>query len=120
MKFNIYVGNLSHSVTEEALKAAFEAYGTVTSAKIIKDRFTGEHRGFGFVEMASDEEGRRACQELNGKDLEGRPLRVDESRPREGGNARPSFGARRPSFGDRNGGGSTGGDRGGSRGPRRF
>lgn len=80
---NIYVGNLRYNLSEEALKNIFEEFGDVTSVKIIKDKFSGESKGFGFVEMASDADARRAIAELNGKDIEGRSLRVNEARPRE-------------------------------------
>lgn len=80
---NIYVGNLRYGVTEEALKNLFEQYGEVASVKIIKDRFTGESKGFAFVEMPSDDEARKAIDGLNGKDVDGRSLRINEARPRE-------------------------------------
>jgi cold-inducible RNA-binding protein len=92
---NIYVGNLSHDATEQELRQAFEAFGQVKSAKIIMDRETGQPRGFGFVEMQSDDEAKAAINELNGKPLKGRTLRVNEGRPREersGGGDRPPFG----------------------------
>jgi RNA recognition motif-containing protein len=79
---NIYVGNLSREVTEEDLRQAFEAFGEVTSVKIIKDKHSGESRGFGFVEMASKAEGQSAIDGLNGKELKGRALNVNEARPR--------------------------------------
>ena len=79
---NIYVGNLSYDVDDAALRTAFEAYGEVTSAKVITDRDTGRPRGFGFVEMSSDEEAKAAIEGLNGTDLLGRALRVNEARPR--------------------------------------
>jgi len=80
---NIYVGNLRYGVTEDSLKEIFEAYGEVTTVKIIRDRFSGESKGFGFVEMPSDDEAKKAIAELNGKDMDGRQLRVNEARPRE-------------------------------------
>ena len=80
---NIYVGNLPYSVKSSELREAFEEYGTVTSAEVIFDRRTKRSRGYGFVEMASDQEGRRAIETLNGSDFKGRELRVDESQPRE-------------------------------------
>ncbi|MFH1436936.1 MAG: RNA-binding protein [Pseudomonadota bacterium] len=80
---NIYVGSLAFEVTEDELRKEFEAYGTVSSASVIKDKFTGESRGFGFVEMPNNEEGKAALEALNGKDLKGRNLRVDEARPRD-------------------------------------
>ena len=82
---NIYVGNLSREVTEEDLREAFEAFGQVTSTKIITDRYTGVSRGFGFVEMPARDEAQAAITGLNGKELKGRTLRVDEARPRSEG-----------------------------------
>lgn len=79
---NIYVGNLAFSLTEEALRDAFAAHGEVTSAKIISDRDTGRSKGFGFVEMANDSEANSAIEAINGQDLDGRPVRVNEARPR--------------------------------------
>lgn len=80
---NIYVGNLPYSATENSLKALFETYGEVTTAKIVTDKFTGSSRGFGFIEMTSGSEAQKAIDELNGKDFEGRKIVVNESRPRE-------------------------------------
>ncbi|MCH2446986.1 MAG: RNA-binding protein [Candidatus Marinimicrobia bacterium] len=79
---NLYVGNLSYDMSEENLRTEFAEYGEVQSAKIITDKFTGRSRGFGFVEMNSDDEGKKAMEELNGKDVEGRELVVNEARPR--------------------------------------
>ena len=79
---NIYVGNLTREVTEEDLREAFEAFGEVTSVKIITDRFTGDSRGFGFVEMSNSPEAQSAISGLDGKELKGRSLRVNEARPR--------------------------------------
>ena len=79
---NLYVGNLSYDMSEENLRTQFAEYGEVQSAKIITDKFTGRSRGFGFVEMNSDDEGKKAMEELNGKDFEGRELVVNEARPR--------------------------------------
>ena len=79
---NLYVGNLSYDMSEENLRSEFSEYGEVQSAKIITDKFTGRSRGFGFVEMNSDDEGKKAMEELNGKDIEGRELVVNEARPR--------------------------------------
>ena len=98
----LYVGNLSYECTEDDLKGAFEAFGTVASVNVIKDKFTGNSKGFGFVEMGSKEEGQAAIDELNGQDLKGRPLKVNEAKPRED----------RPRFGGGNGG-SRGGNGGG-------
>ncbi|OOP54924.1 MAG: RNA-binding protein [Candidatus Brocadia carolinensis] len=101
---NIFVGNLSHDVTDNDLQQAFEAFGKVKSVKIIKDLFSGESKGFGFVEMQARAEAQSAITGLNGKDLKGRALNVNEARPRpEGGR----------------GGGRSGGGRGGG-GGRRF
>lgn len=79
---NIYVGNLSYQVSEEELRKAFEAYGQVESAKIIKDNYSARSKGFGFVEMPVDEEGEAAIAGLNGKDLKGRAVTVNKARPR--------------------------------------
>jgi len=100
---NIYAGNLSRDLTESELKEAFEAFGVVTSASIIKDRYTGESRGFGFVEMPNPEEAQAAINGLNGKNLKGRTATVNEARPRQdkprtgfgGGRGRSSSGSRR-------------------------
>jgi len=79
---NIYVGNLPREATEEDLRKAFEEFGEVTSAKIITDKFTGDSRGFGFVEMPNNPEAQSAISGLDGKDLKGRALKVNEARPR--------------------------------------
>jgi RNA recognition motif-containing protein len=79
---NIYVGNLSYDATEDGLKKVFEEHGQVESAKIIIDRYTNRSRGFGFVEMPNDEEGQAAIEALNGAEMEGRNLKVNEARPR--------------------------------------
>ena len=102
---NIYVGNLSRQTTEEDLRKAFEAFGQVESANVIQDKFTGESRGFGFVEMPGKQEAQKAIEEMNGKDLGGRAVNVNEARPkteRRGGGG-----------GGRGGGGRGGGGRGG-------
>ena len=77
---NIYVGNLSRETTEDELRQAFEAFGQVISVKILRDRVTGESNGFGFVEMPVSDEGQTAISELNGKDLKGNPIKVEEGR----------------------------------------
>ena len=82
---NIFVGNLSFSTNEDGLRASFEAHGEVSSAKVITSRETGRSRGFGFVEMPDDEQAKAAISELDGKDLDGRPLKVNEARSKEGG-----------------------------------
>ena len=80
---NIYVGNLSYGMSEDALRDAFGAFGEVSSVKILMDRETGRSRGFGFVEMPNQSEAETAIAGLNGKDLGGRALRINEARPRE-------------------------------------
>jgi len=79
---NIYVGNLSSQTTEDDLRKAFEAFGQVESANVIKDKFTGESRGFGFVQMPSKQEAQKAIEQMNGTDLMGRTVNVNEARPR--------------------------------------
>jgi len=83
MSKNIYVGNLPFSVTDDGLSEMFSSYGTVSSARVIRDKFTDRSRGFGFVEMENDEEAGKAIAELNGKSIEGRALKVSEAQPRE-------------------------------------
>jgi len=86
IRMNIYVGNLSYDATEDDLRQAFEAFGQVASVAVIKDRYTGRSRGFGFVEMSVDDEARTAINDLNGKEIKGRSVTVNEARPRsEGG-----------------------------------
>lgn len=80
---NIYVGNLNYDTTEDELKQAFEQYGQVESVKIISDRYTGRSKGFGFIEMPVDDEARAAIEGLDGSDLGGRNLKVNEAKPRE-------------------------------------
>lgn len=80
---NIYVGNLSYKASEEELRQAFAAYGQVSSVAIIKDAATGQSRGFAFVEMPDATEGQAAITGLNGKEFKGRPLKINEARPRE-------------------------------------
>jgi RNA recognition motif-containing protein len=79
---NVYVGNLSYDLSEEDLKSAFEEYGEVTSAKIVSDRYSGRSKGFGFIEMSSDDEAKAAIEGLSGKELAGRAIVVNEARPR--------------------------------------
>lgn len=79
----IYVGNLSYDTTTDGLREYFEQFGQVNDATVVSDRMTGRSRGFGFVEMANDEEGHAAIEATNGKDLDGRSLTVNEARPRE-------------------------------------
>ena len=79
---NIYVGNLSYNTREDGLRELFESYGEVVSVNVVTDRNTGQSRGFGFVEMANDEEGQKAITELANKECDGRNLNVNEARPR--------------------------------------
>ena len=88
---NIYVGNISYQMSESDLEAAFGEYGTVDSARIITDRATGRSKGFGFVEMPDKSEGETAVQEMNGKEVDGRALKVNEARPREDRPRRPRY-----------------------------
>lgn len=81
----LYVGNLSFQTNEDRLRVAFEAFGNVADVVIIRDRETGRSRGFGFVDFSSEDEGRVAAEAMNGKEVDGRALKVNEARPREGG-----------------------------------
>ena len=131
---NIYVGNLSRFVTEEALRNLFAGFGQVTTVRLIKDKFSGEARGFGFVEMPNNEEAEKAIASLNGSDFEGQSLKVNEARPPQprpmgggnrggynrGGGSGSGFGGSRGGYsrsggdrGDRGGSSRSGGDRGG-------
>jgi len=83
MAKKLYVGNLSYDMTEDALKDTFSQAGTVESAIIIKDKMSGRSKGFGFVEMSTDEESQKAIEMLNGKEFDGRALTVNEARPME-------------------------------------
>lgn len=107
---NIYVGNLPHATTDDELREAFEEFGSVTSASIITDKFTGKSRGFGFVEMPNPDEAEDAINALNGEDFGGRKLTVNEARPREERSGGGGGGSRR---GPGNGGGGGGGRSGG-------
>jgi len=96
---NIYVGNLSFTVTEDDLRGAFQAFGTVDKAAIITDKMSGQPRGFGFVEMPNKDEAVKAISGLNGKDLKGRNLKVNEAQPRPaGGGGMGGFGGGRNRF----------------------
>ena len=101
---NIFVGNLSFGATEDAVRSMFEAYGTVDRVSVVTDRETGRARGFGFVEMSSDDEAGRAIAALNGRELDGRALNINEARPKE----------------DRGGGGGYRGNGGGQRQNKRW
>ena len=111
---NIYIGNLSHEATEDDLRQAFEAFGQVISVKIVRSRSTGESAGFGFVGMPVSDEGQTAISEMNGKDLKGQSIKVEEGRTKT--NYRASGGRRDGS--DRGRGGNRGGFGGGRGGPR--
>lgn len=116
---NIYVGNLAYNATDEELRAAFEAFGNVTSVKIVRDRDSGRSRGFAFVEMEDGEGAQNAVAQMNGKDLKGRNLVVNEARPREEGNRGGGGGGGRGGYGGGGGGGRGGyGGGGGGRGGR--
>jgi cold-inducible RNA-binding protein len=114
MSMKLYVGNLSFQTTNEDLQTLFEQAGTVESVNVIEDRETGRSRGFGFVEMASNEEGLKAIEQFNGKEFNGRNLNVNEARPREergGGGGNRGGGGGRGGFGGNRGGGGGGGGR---------
>jgi len=81
---NIYVGNLSYDVTDETIQGTFESFGEVSSAKVIKDKYTGQSRGFAFVEMPGSSQAQTAIKSLNGKELQGKAMNVSEARPRTG------------------------------------
>ena len=115
MATKLYVGGLSFDTTEEGLRAFFAQAGTVESVAIVTDRYSGRSRGFGFVEMTSSDEARKAIEELNGKMLDGRTVSVNEARPPEQRSRSSSGGG----FG-RGGGGGGGGRRGGGGGGRRW
>jgi RNA recognition motif-containing protein len=114
MSIKIYVGNIPHQMTEEELHALFTEAGEVLSAKIITDRATGQSRGFAFVEMATKAEGQKAISSINGRNVEGRTLKVNEAKPQE---KRTGGGFGRGSFG---GGGGGGGGGGFGRGRRQY
>ncbi len=110
----LYVGNMSYDVDNAALEQLFAAHGTVESVNIISDRATGRSKGFGFVEMGSDEEAKAAIAALDGQEVGGRPIKVNEAKPKEshggGGGGRSGGGRGRGGYG---GGGGGGGGRGG-------
>lgn len=121
MAMKLYVGNLSFQTSSEDLQQLFSQAGTVESASVVEDRDTGRSRGFGFVEMASKEDGEKAIEQFNGTDLAGRNLTVNEARPREdrggrgggGGGGRGGYGGNRGGGGGGRGGGYGGGGGGG-------
>ncbi len=96
---NIYVGNLSSDVKDETIREAFESFGAVMSAKVIRDKFTGQSRGFGFVQMSTQSQAETAIKSLNGKELQGKQISVSEARPRPS-DGRTSGG--RMEYGNRN------------------
>ena len=106
---NLFVGNLSFGATEDALRSMFEAYGTVDRVNVVTDRETGRARGFGFVEMSVDAEADRAVAGLNGKELDGRAMNVNEARPKEsrGGGGGGGFGGGKGRGGGGGGGGNS-------------
>jgi len=118
MAMKLYVGNLSFQTTSEELQQLFAQAGTVESATVVEDRDTGRSRGFGFVEMASKEEGEKAIEQFNGTDMNGRNLTVNEARPREDRGNRGGGGGGRGGYGGGGGRGGYGGGggRGGGRG----
>lgn len=125
MPTKLYVGNLAYSVTNEDLEGLFSQAGKVDSAVVVVDKFSGQSRGFGFVEMADSNDAARAIEEFNDTELKGRNIRVNEARPREGGGGGGprggggGGGGRDRRGGGRNGGGSGGGGGGGG-GNRRW
>jgi cold-inducible RNA-binding protein len=124
----IYVGNLAYQVSEEDLKQAFGAFGQVESANIIKDKYSQQSKGFGFVEMPSSDEAQASIAGLNGQDLKGRALKVNEAKPRPEGSSRGGFrsggggggGAGGRGFGGGGGGNRSGSGGGGGGGGRRY
>ncbi len=116
---DIYVGNLAYATDDDGLRAAFVAYGEVSSARVVRDRMTNRSKGFGFVEMPNADEANAAIEALNGADLDGRTIRANESQPKPREERRGGFGGPRGprrDFGDR---GPRRGGFGGPRGPRR-
>jgi len=113
MSMKLYVGNLSFQTSSYELEELFATVGTVESATVVEDRETGRSRGFGFVEMASQEDGERAIAEFNGKEVSGREIKVNEAKPREdrggGGGGRGGYGGGGGRGGNRGGGGGYGG-----------
>jgi cold-inducible RNA-binding protein len=112
----LYVGNLSYSTTDLALRETFGAIGTVADAKVVTDRETGRPRGFAFVEMSTDQEAQQAIEQLNGRELDGRAINVNEAQERSGGGGRGAGGG--GGYGGGGGGGGRGGGGGGGGGGR--
>ena len=98
---DIYCGNLAYATTDDGLKAAFAAFGEVTSARVVTDRMTGRSKGFGFVEMPNRDQAQAAIDALNGQELDGRPIRVNESQPKPREPRRGGFGGGRGGYGER-------------------
>ncbi len=120
VKMKLYVGNLSYTTTDEDLRTLFAQAGTVTSVEVIKDRFTGDSKGFAFVEMSSQSEGENAIRMFNGYSLDNREIKVNVARPREE-RSPGGFGERRGGgYGGRGQGGRGGRDRRGGGGTRRY
>jgi RNA recognition motif-containing protein len=115
MSTKLYVGNLAFQTTSEDLQELFAQAGTVESASVVEDRMTGRSRGFAFVEMSTPEEAAAAIEQMNGKEVGGRALKVNEAKPREN---RPGGGGGGRGFGGNRGGGGYGGNRGGGGGGR--
>jgi RNA recognition motif-containing protein len=111
----LYVGNLAYSVTNADLEALFSQAGAVESVAVITDKFSGQSKGFGFVEMADAADAARAIEQFNETELKGRNIKVNEARPREAGGGGGGGGNRSGGGGNRGGGGGGGGNRGGSR-----
>jgi len=123
MSTKLYVGNLAFQTTSQELEELFAQVGTVASASVVEDRDTGRSRGFAFVEMSTKEEAAAAIEQLNGREVGGRALKVNEAKPREnrGGGGGRGFGGNRGGgggYGNRNGGGGRGKSYGGNREPR--
>ena len=118
MNTRLYVGNLSFNTNADGVRTAFEQFGTVTDVHLVTDRETGRARGFAFVTMGTPDEAAKAIQGMDGKTLDGRPLRVNEAEERQqrGGRGGGGGGGRGGGGGDWGGGGGGGGDRGGGRG----
>jgi len=114
---NIFISNLSFRIENDDLKQLFAEFGEITSAKVITDRETGRSRGFGFVEMSNDDEAKKAIEELNQAEYDGKVINVSEARPRED---KPSFGGDRGGRRNFGGGGDRGGERRGGGGNRRY
>ena len=112
-QMEIYVGNLAYATTDDGLKAAFAAFGEVTAVRVVTDRMTGRSKGFGFVTMPDAAQAQAAIDALNGHELDGRTVRVNESQPKPREERRGGFGGGRGGYGGRGGFG------GGDRGPRR-